>query len=87
MTYILLDSNIYLHFMAFDTLPWKEIVNVNDEVTILLPMQVLRKLEKKKDDSNHFQSQNQVDLVLVSWDTPMLLKAKQSNLSYVNMIR
>ena len=129
--------------MAFDTLPWKEIVNANDEVTILLPMQVLRELEKKKDDSNdkavnkrareicaklgeilldnkessipvitcemppksefkpgfllevsddvilmsaiHFQSQNQVDLVLVSWDTPMLLKAKQSNLSYVKM--
>lgn len=52
MTYVLLDTNIYLHCVAFDTLPWKDIVGAEDEVAILLPMQVLRELDKKKDDAS-----------------------------------
>lgn len=143
MTYILLDTNIYLHCVAFDTLPWKEIVSVDDEVAILLPMQVLRELEKKKDDTSEkavnrrarsicaklsdilldgkdssvtiltcemppkrefkpgfllevsddvimmsaisYQSKNTGNVVVVSRDTTMLLKAKQAHLAFVKM--
>ena len=52
ITYTLLDTNIYLHCQAFDTLPLKEIVGATDEVAVLLPLQVLRELEKKKDERN-----------------------------------
>ena len=48
MTYILLDTNIYLHCQSFDSLPLKKIVGATDEVSILLPMQVLRELDKRK---------------------------------------
>ena len=143
MTYILLDTNIYLHCQAFDTLPLKEIAGATDEVAVLLPMQVLRELEKKKDDRRdssvnkrartvcsklgdilledkgsslsiitcemppksefksgllievsddvilmsaiHFLSANPGNLVVVSRDVPMLLKAKQLNLPFVKM--
>lgn len=50
MIYVLLDTNIYLHCQAFDTLPLKEIVESTEEVSVLLPMQVLRELEKIKDE-------------------------------------
>lgn len=50
MTYVLLDTNIYLHCVAFDTLPWKDIVGAEDEVAILLPMQVLRELAPELPD-------------------------------------
>lgn len=143
MTYILLDTNIYLHCQAFDTLPLKEIAGATDEVAVLLPMQVLRELEEKKDDRRdssinkraravcsklgdilledkgsplqivtcempppsefksgflmevsddvilmsavHFLSSNPGNLVVVSRDIPMLLKAKQLNLPFVKM--
>lgn len=143
MTYILLDTNIYLHCQAFDTLPLKEIVGATDEVAVLLPLQVLRELEKKKDDRNagavnkraravcsklgdilledkasslpiitcemppesefqlgllkevsddvilmsaiHFLSNNSGNLVVVSRDIPMLLKAKQLNIPFIKM--
>lgn len=52
MTYLLLDKNIYLHCQAFDTLPMREIIEASVEVAVLLPFQVLRELEKKKDDRN-----------------------------------
>lgn len=143
MTYILLDTNIYLHCQAFDTLPLKEIAGATDEVAVLLPMQVLRELEEKKDDKRdsainkrartvcsklggilledkasplqivtcempppsefksgflmevsddvilmsaiHFLSSNLGNLVVVSRDVPMLLKAKQLGLPFVKM--
>lgn len=143
MTYILLDTNIYLHCVAFDTLPWKDVIGAKDEVAILLPMQVLRELEKKKDNAGEkainrrarsvcaklsdvlldgkessvsiltcemppksefkpgfllevsddvilmsaisFQSKNAGKVVVVSRDTPMLLKAKQAQLAYFKM--
>ena len=62
MTYILLDTNIYLHCQAFDTLPLKEIAGATDEVAVLLPMQVLRELEEKKDDKRPWTV---VDLVAI----------------------
>lgn len=143
MTYILLDTNIYLHCKAFDTLPWNEIIDTTEEVSILLPMQVLRELEQKKDDKSnntinrrarkvcakladlllnnkdasvsvtmcemppksgfkqglimevaddvilmsaiHFMSTKPGELVVISRDLPMLLKAKQLGLSYVKI--
>lgn len=49
MNYILLDTNIYLHCRMFDTLPWQTIIGSNDSFVVLMPMQVLREIEKKKD--------------------------------------
>lgn len=143
MTYVLLDTNIFLHCQSFDTLPLKEIVGATDEVSVLLPMQVLRELEKKKGNRDNgainrrarsvcaklgkmlledektslrivtcetppkeefipellmeiaddvilmtairFMSSHTGNLVVVSLDVPMLLKAKQLGFNYVIM--
>ena len=49
MKYILLDTNIYLHCHMFDAIPWQSVIGDGDSFRILLPMQVLRELEKEKD--------------------------------------
>lgn len=49
MNYLLLDTNIYLHCQSFESIPWQTLVGCSDECCILLPMQVLRELERVKD--------------------------------------
>ena len=80
MTYILLDTNIYLHCVAFDTLPWKDIVGVKDEVAVLLPMQVLRELEKKKDDAGEKAINRRARSVCAKL-SDILLDGKESSVS------
>lgn len=48
-TYLLLDSNIYLHYQYFENIPWQTVTGCSDDYCILLPMQVLRELEEIKD--------------------------------------
>lgn len=49
MKYILLDANIYLHCQMFDSLPWREVLEIDEPFAILLPMQVLREIDGVKD--------------------------------------
>ena len=50
MTYVFLDTNIYLEFKPFYEIKWDKIVN--DEFTILVPLVVLSELDKYKTSSN-----------------------------------
>lgn len=49
MYYLLLDTNIYLHYQFFESIPWDRVTGKDGPFTILLPMQVLREIEKIKD--------------------------------------
>lgn len=48
-TFLFLDTNIYLHFIQFDQIKWKELLNV-DNFTIVIPITVISELDKKKID-------------------------------------
>ena len=47
--YIVLDSNILLHYISFEEIPWQEELGCG-EVTIVLTGMVLEEIDKKKDD-------------------------------------
>lgn len=47
MKYLFLDTNIYLHYNSFETIPWKKIVN--DDFTIVVVPIVQAELDKIKD--------------------------------------
>lgn len=51
MTYLILDTNIYLHFKDFEDIDWCKLVD-DEEITIFLPYTVLREIEKKKDEGS-----------------------------------
>ena len=50
--YIVLDSNILLHYISFEEIPWQEEFGCG-EVTIVLTGMVLEEIDKKKDDEIH----------------------------------
>ena len=47
MTYLFLDTNIFLHFQAYDQLNWKNLIAA-DEYKIVIPRIILDELDKKK---------------------------------------
>ena len=49
MKYLVLDTNIYLHFKNFEQVDWKSLFN--DEVTVCVPQRVLVEIDKHKDQS------------------------------------
>jgi rRNA-processing protein FCF1 len=48
MKYLVLDSNILLHYKCFEDIPWQEELGCG-EVTIVLTAMVLEEIDKKKD--------------------------------------
>ncbi len=48
MKYILLDTNIYLHYKDFEQIDWATIVN-DKEFAIVVPYIVIREIDKHKD--------------------------------------
>jgi len=50
MTYIYLDTNIFIHFQPYDRIKWKEIVE--DDFTIVIAPIVIDELDKHKTNSN-----------------------------------
>lgn len=49
MKYLVLDTNVYLHFKHFEQIDWKSLLQ--DEVTICVPQRVLTEIDKHKDQS------------------------------------
>lgn len=49
MTYLFLDTNIYLHYINFQQIPWKEILNIKDDITIIVPHKVIEEIDYIKD--------------------------------------
>lgn len=52
MTYLFLDTNIFIHFVDFDQIDWKKIINVDDEIIIVLAPIVIDELDKHKYNKN-----------------------------------
>lgn len=144
--WLVLDTNVYLHYTWFEDIPWKEIIQrefgyTDEKIGIGIPMKVLQEISDKKDsgrgkikkrakkvssfmgdvflsgkngkvamcqiplpkdndfDDINFHLSNNDDVIvlsvikseissnsiIVSADIPMLLKAKESNLSYYKL--
>ncbi len=49
MKYLVLDTNVYLHYKDFEQIDWKSLLG--DDVTICVPQVVLREIDKHKDQS------------------------------------
>lgn len=49
MKYLVLDTNIYLHFKIFEQIDWKSLMN--DDVTVCVPIRILEEIDKHKDQS------------------------------------
>jgi len=54
--YIVPDTNFFLHFKDYDQLPWKELFTDHKEFTVLVPMQVIKELDKHKNNSSSRKS-------------------------------
>lgn len=50
MKYLVLDTNVYLHFKHFEQINWKSILH--NDVTICVPQKVLAEIDKYKDQSH-----------------------------------
>lgn len=48
MKYLLLDTNIYLHYTDFEQIDWAAIVN-DEHYTIIVPFTVIKEIDKHKD--------------------------------------
>ncbi len=49
MKYLVLDTNVYLHYKDFEQVDWKTLLG--DDVTICVPLVVLSEIDKHKDQS------------------------------------
>lgn len=49
MKYLFLDTNIYLHYTYFEQIEWKSLLKDIDDFTIIVPPQVIREIDKQKD--------------------------------------
>lgn len=49
MKYLILDTNVFLHYKDFEQIDWKSIVG--DDVTICVTQVVLGEIDKHKDQS------------------------------------
>lgn len=48
MTYIFLDTNVFLHYKDFEQIPWNEIVG-DDDFSIVIPDKIVFEIDKVKD--------------------------------------
>jgi len=51
MNYIFLDTNIYIHFIDFESISWKQVVSDEGEFTIVFTPKIIEELDKYK--NNH----------------------------------
>lgn len=51
MKYLFLDTNIFIHFKGFEDIPWKTLLDTDDDVTIVLASIIIREIDSHKDSS------------------------------------
>lgn len=51
MKYLFLDTNIFIHFIGFEDIPWKTLLDTDDDVTIVLASIIIREIDGHKDSS------------------------------------
>lgn len=49
MKYLVLDTNVYLHYKDFEQIDWRSLLN--DDVTICVPQRVFEEIDKHKDQN------------------------------------
>ena len=49
MKYLFLDTNILLHYQSFEDIPWKMLLQIQDDVTIVICETVVAEVDKHKD--------------------------------------
>jgi hypothetical protein len=47
-TTVILDTNCLMHFQRLDTVPWREVLGIEEDVRIVLPVMVIDELDNKK---------------------------------------
>ncbi|MDB5191338.1 MAG: hypothetical protein JWQ96_901 [Segetibacter sp.] len=52
MNYIFLDTNIFIHFIDFEQIPWNAVIQDQDLVTIVIAPTVFAELDKHKYNAN-----------------------------------
>jgi len=56
MTYLIIDTNVCLHFKSIDEYPWKEHLDGNEKITIVFTYPLLAEVDSKKyDRKNHIK--------------------------------
>ena len=51
MKYLFLDTNIFIHFKGFEDIPWKTLLDTDDDITIVLASIIIREIDGHKDSS------------------------------------
>lgn len=49
MKYLFLDTNILIHYQSFEDIPWKSVLQITDEITIVICETVVAEIDKHKD--------------------------------------
>ena len=49
MKYLFLDTNVYLHYIDFEQIDWKKLID--SDFTIVVPPIVIREIDKHKDNN------------------------------------
>ncbi len=51
MKYLFLDTNIFIHYKGYEDIPWKSLLNTEDDISVVLTSIVLREIDGHKDNS------------------------------------
>lgn len=54
MKYLVLDTNVYLHYKDFEQIDWKSLLN--DDVTVCVPQRVFEEIAKAKELLNKIKA-------------------------------
>jgi rRNA-processing protein FCF1 len=52
MKYLILDSNVFLHYIDIEQIEWKTLITNGEDFTIVIPAIVMREIDKIKDSGN-----------------------------------
>src|SRR5579859_3139358 len=63
MLYCFLDTNILLEFKTFDEIDWQNELETS-EVTLVVPLTVIRELDKIKGDSKYERKRNRARMII-----------------------
>lgn len=49
MKYLFLDTNIFLHYQSFEDIPWKQVIGISEDISIVICETVIAEIDKHKD--------------------------------------
>ena len=56
MKHLILDTNIYIHYLDFEQIKWEDIFG--EDICIVIPPKVQREIDKIKDQSGSFKKKS-----------------------------